>query len=204
MKKAFIIFLALPLTIMAQNNAIRLFPIYLMPTIVLTEQGVGSLSVVAIGTTIGYDHKISNNESIELNFKPRIHIYDGDQDASEFRSNVNYKRFLKYNFYTSSGLGFNFIKSFSSWSPYGGGDYGTVLTIGPNLSFGRRTMFSKRVFLDFGLGFAFNYAVYNQIKKTRPIDLEANDVQFTTFTESGPKIYYLNHVLAFQFGYILK
>ena len=65
-------------------------------------------------------------------------------------------------------------------------------------------MFTKRFFLDFGLGFAFNYPVYNQIKKIRPIDLEANDLQFTSSTESGPKIYYFNHVLAFQFGYILK
>jgi hypothetical protein len=175
-----------------------------MFTPVLTDEGVGALSVAAIGATLGYDHKISDSESIEVNFKPRIHIFDGDQDASEFRSNVNYKKFIKYNFYTSSGLGVNFIKSFSSWSPYGGGDYATILTIGPNLSFGRRTMFTKRFFLDFGLGFAFNYPVYNQIKKTRPIDLEANDLQFTTSNESGPKIYYFNHVLAFQFGYILK
>jgi len=80
---------------------------------------------------------------------------------SDFRSNINYKRF---------------IKSFSSWSPYGGGDYGTTLTIGPNLSFGRRTMFTKRLFLDF----AFNYSVYNQIKERRSIDLESNNVQFTT------------------------
>jgi hypothetical protein len=190
--------------IFGQNSTIRLFPIYAMFTPVLTDEGVGVLSVAAIGTTLGYDHKISDSESIEFNFKPRIHIFDGDQDASEFRSNINYKKFIKYNFYTSSGLGFNFTKSFSSWSPYGGGDYSTILTIGPNLSFGRRTMFTKRLFLDFGLGFAFNYPVYNQIKKTRPIDLEANDLQFTTFTESGPKNYYFNHVLAFQFGYILK
>ena len=187
-----------------QNSTIRLFPIYSMFTPVLTDEGVELFSVAAIGTTLGYDHKISDSESIEFNFKPRIHIFDGDQDASEFRSNINYKKFIKYNFYTSSGLGFNFIKSFSSWSPYGGGDYATILTIGPNLSFGRRSMFTKRFFLDFGLGFAFNYPVYNQIKKTRPIDLEANDVQFTTSNESGPKIYYFNHVLAFQFGYILK
>ena len=158
--------------IFGQNSTIRLFPIYPMFTPVLTDEGVGTLSVAAIGTTLGYDHKISDSESIEFNFKPRIHIFDGDQDASEFRSNINYKKFIKYNFYTSSGLGFNFIKSFSSWSPYGGGDYSTILTIGPNLSFGRRTMFTKRFFLDFGLGFAFNYPVYNQIKKIRPIDLE--------------------------------
>ncbi|MBT5750601.1 MAG: hypothetical protein HOI39_05680 [Flavobacteriales bacterium] len=200
----FIILFFSSFSIIAQNSTIRFFPIYSMFTPVLTNEGLGVSSVAAIGTTLGYDHKISDSESIEFNLKPRIHIFDGDQDASEFRSNVNYKKFIKYNFYTSSGLGFNFIQSFSSWSPYGGGDYATILTVGPNLSFGRRTMFSKRFFLDFGLGFAFNYPVYHQIKKRRPIDLEANDVQFSTFTESGPKIYYFNHVLAFQFGYILK
>ena len=198
MKRVLIILFVLPFSIMAQNSTIRLFPIYPMLTPVLTDEGVGFFSVVAIGTTLGYDHQISDSESIEFNFKPRIHIFDGDQDAREFRSNINYKKFIKYNFYTSSGLGFNFIKSFSSWSPFGGGDYATILTIGPNLSFGRRKMFTKRFFVDFGLGFAFNYSIYNQIKKERPIDLEANDVRFTTSIESGPRIYYFNHVLVFN------
>ena len=191
---------------MAQNSTIRFFPLYPMSTIVLTEEGVGSLSVVAFGTTLGYDYKISDIASIEFNFKPRIHIYDGDQDAYEIRNNVNYKKFMRYNFYTSSGLGFNFIKSFSSWSPYGGHDKATIFTIGPNLSFGRRTNFTKRLFLDFGLGFALNYSIYNEIKKERPINPENDDYdwQFYTYTESGPKIYYFAHVLAFQFGYVLK
>lgn len=204
MKKLILILLVLPFSIIAQNTTIRVFPFYYMFTPVITEQGVGLISVMAFGTTLGYDQKISDEESIEFNFKPRIHIFDGDQDLCEFRSNINYKRFMKYNFYTSTGLSVNYMKSFTSMSPYGHGDYATSYTIGPNISIGRRTMFTNRFFLDFGLGFSFNYSVYNNIEKTRAIDWEANDMQDYTYTESGPKFYYLTHVLVFQFGFVLN
>tara|TARA_B100001758_G_scaffold158194_1_gene136359 strand:+ start:506 stop:1123 length:618 start_codon:yes stop_codon:yes gene_type:complete len=205
MKRFLFILLNIPIIIFGQNSSIRLFPIYPMFTPIITQKGLELNSMAAIGSTLGYDQKISDFESIEINFKPRIHIFDGEQEASDFRMNFNYKKFTKYNFYISSGLAFNFLKDFSSWSPYyGGGDCSTILTIGPNLSFGRRTIFRKRFFLDFGLGFRFNYLFYNQIRKKRPIELESNNIQFTTFTDSGPKYYFLDHVLTFQFGYILR
>ena len=175
-----------------------------MLTPAITSEGMGFLSVLAFGTTLGYDHKISNNESIEFNFKPRIHIFDGDQDAIEFRNNFSYKKFIQYNFYTSSGLAVNYIKYFTSMSPNGEGDYGTLLTLGPNLSIGRRTMFTNRFFVDLGLGVAFNYPVYHQVKKERVIDLNGNDVQYYTYNETGERFYYLTHIFAFQFGYIIK
>ena len=205
MKRLIILFI-IPLAIMGQNNTIRIFPYYPMLTPFVAEEGSGFMSVVAFGTSLGYDHSISENESVEINFKPRIHIFDGDQDAYELRSNINYKRFLKYNFYTSSGLGINFLNTYSSWSPYGGDDNTNILSIGPNLSFGRRTMFSNRFFLDFGLGFAFNYTIYNQAEKTSPIDssLPYEEWEFYTYPEAQEKMYYLTHVLAFQFGFILQ
>ena len=204
MKRIVTILFLLPLSILAQNSTIRIFPIYPMFTPTITAEGIGILSVAAIGSTLGYDYKISDNESIEFNFKPRVHIFDGDQDASELRSNFSYKKFMKYNFYTSIGLAVNYINTFTSMSPDGYGDYGVLFTIGPNLSIGRRTMFTNRLFLDFGLGFAFNYPVYHQVKKERIISLESNDLQYYTYTESAERIYYLTHVLAFQIGYVIK
>jgi len=205
MIRLLLIFLYFPIIFFGQNSTIRFFPVYPMFTPVLNSEGASLFSVAALGATLGYDHGVSNTESIEFNLKPRIHIFDGEQDAYEVRVNINYKKFIKYNFYTSTGLGFNFIKIFSSWHPdYAGGDYETIVTISPNLSFGRRTMFSKRLFLDFGIGFMFNYPFYNKIKKTRPINIESNNIQFTTFTDSRRNSYYISHVLAFQFGYILR
>ena len=204
MRKLIFILLALPFFTFAQNTTVRISPFYPMISPIITKQGVGFLSVMAFGSTLGYDQKISDNESIEFNFKPRIHIFDGDQDLKEYRSYINYKRFMKYNFYTSSGLAVNYMKSFISMNADGSGDFATLYTIGPNISIGRRTMLTNRLFLDFGLGFAFNYPIYNNIERTKAVDWEADDVQYYTEVESGPKIFYLNHILAFQFGFILN
>ena len=89
-------------------------------------------------------------------------------------------------------------------SPNGEGDYGTLLTLGPNLSIGRRTMFTDRFFVDLGLGVALNYPIYHQVKRERVVDLDSNDVQYYTYNEPGERFLYLTHIFVFQFGYILK
>ena len=203
MRKLLFTLLYFPIIVFGQNSTIRFFPLYPMPVAIFAED-----KGIAFGTTLGYDFGISDNEAIEINFKPRIFILDGDEDAYELRFNINYKRFIRYNFYTSTGIGFN-LYNYNSYGPDeytdGNPDHTILFATGPNLAIGRRMMFNKRIFIDVGFGISVNFTSYSKTSKTRPLDDSISEPweYITILTHNEKYISYLSHIVVFQFGYIL-
>ena len=185
-----------------QNSTIRLFPLYPMPVAIFAED-----KGVAFGTTLGCDFGISDNKAIEFNFKPRLFFLDGDETAYEFRFNINYKRFLKYNFFSSTGIACN-LYYYESYGLYSWDENTRIFTIGPNLVFGRRTMLNKHIFLDTGLGGNLNFTLLSRtLNNVAPLDWYSDDMPAESdysieITHNQKYISYLSQILVFQFGYI--
>ena len=205
MKKiALVFFIFFSTILIAQNNTIRISFPYLMPVSVFSDH-----TPFAFGITAGVDVGLSEQELIKINYKPRVFIIDGDAEAKEHRFILNYKRFLKNNFFVSSGISLNKY-DYISYGPYAKDIDEILFTIGPNVVFGKRYMLNNHLFTDMGLGFSLNFKAYNKsIFYTLPDNVDydtANQSDYIAIIHDEPYTDYplFLHIFVFQFGYLFR